>query len=121
MRAALPAVGGAGARLRQSVSDRLTTTTTTRENIFIMGPQNAAPKTPQDTLYSYFDDSAAAVRQTFSRYAPSLCNTRSFNPQHYARVEKSYVLPIVDLIRSLFLAYPISFVSFLNVFLTSSI
>jgi hypothetical protein len=57
-----------------------------------MGPQNAAPKSSQDTLSSYFDDSAAAVRQTFSRF------------------EKSYVLPIVDLIRSLFMAYPISFV-----------
>ncbi|KAI0284560.1 hypothetical protein BGY98DRAFT_947529 [Russula aff. rugulosa BPL654] len=58
---------------------------------------NAAPKNPQDTLTSYFDDSAAAVRQTFSR------------------VEKSYVLPIVDLIRSLFMAHPISFV-FLSTF-----
>ncbi|KAF8500167.1 hypothetical protein F5888DRAFT_1356995 [Russula emetica] len=62
-----------------------------------MGPQNAAPKTPQDTLSSYFDDSAAAVRQTFSRF------------------EKSYVLPIADLIRSLFMAYPITLV-FLSTF-----
>lgn len=32
--------------------------------------------------------------------------------QHYASFEKSYVLPIVDLITTLFLAYPMSFVSF---------
>jgi hypothetical protein len=45
-----------------------------------MEPQNAAPKTPQDTLSSYFDDSAAAVRQTFTRYAHLLTrNTRSYN------------------------------------------
>jgi hypothetical protein len=44
--------------------------TTTLKGIFIMATQNAAPKSPQDTLSSYFDDSTAAVRQMFSRYAP---------------------------------------------------
>lgn len=53
----------------------ITSVTSTRPGlggtiIFVMGPHNAAPKTSQDTLSSYFDDSAAAVRQTFSRCAP---------------------------------------------------
>jgi hypothetical protein len=59
-----------------------------------MGPQNVEPDTAQDTLSSYLDNSAAAVQQTF------------------IRLEKSYVLPVIDLLRALFLAYPIPFVFF---------
>jgi len=59
-----------------------------------MGPQNVEPDTAQDTLSYYLDNSAAAVQQTFVRF------------------EKSYVLPVIDLLRALFLAYPIPFVFF---------
>lgn len=59
-----------------------------------MGPQNVEPDTAQDTLSSYLDNSAASVRQTFVRF------------------EKAYVVPIFDLLRALFLAYPIPFVFF---------
>ncbi|KAI0249788.1 hypothetical protein BJV78DRAFT_1283765 [Lactifluus subvellereus] len=51
-------------------------------------------KNPQDTLTPYFDNSVTAVQQTF------------------ARLEDDYVLPIWDLLRTLFLAYPIPFVFF---------
>ncbi|KAH9994547.1 hypothetical protein BJV74DRAFT_831158 [Russula compacta] len=66
-----------------------------------MGLQSAEPKTLQDTLSPYFDNSAAAVRQIFARF------------------EKSYLLPLVDLLMVLFSAYPIPFV-FFSIFVTLS-
>jgi hypothetical protein len=77
-----------------------------------MGQQNAEPVTLQDTLSSYLDNSAAAVRQTFVRYAARTHPHRPFI-QHKRSVsfEKTYVMPIFDLLRALFLAYPIPFVS----------
>lgn len=73
-----------------------------------MGQQNAEPVTLQDTLSSYLDNSAAAVRQTFVRYA----SRRHTFIQHKRSVsfEKTYVVPIFDLLRTLFMAYPIPFV-----------
>jgi hypothetical protein len=47
--------------------------------------------------------------------------THFHTTHYYASFEKSYVLPIVDLIRALFSAHPISFVSFLNASLTGPI
>ena len=88
-----------------------------------MGPEIAEPKTPQDRLSSYFDDSVATVRQKFTRYAPQLLlnpPSRSFN-RTYGSFERGYVLPIVDLITVLFSAYPISFVSFFSASLNSVI
>ncbi|KAH9962127.1 hypothetical protein BC827DRAFT_1267123 [Russula dissimulans] len=64
-----------------------------------MGTQPAEPKTVQENLSSYFDGIAAAVRQTFARF------------------ENSCILPVLDLLRVLFLAYPIPFV-FFSIFFT---
>jgi hypothetical protein len=82
-----------------------------------MGPQTAETNPPQEKLSPYFDTSAAAVRQTFARYAPQ--TTHNAHPilskiQNAASLEKSYILPIFDLSRALFLAYPIPFVSVLD-------
>ena len=80
-----------------------------------MGTQNAEPVTLQDTLSSYLDNSAAAVRQTFVRYAPQSHPHHTFiQHRHPVSFEKTYVVPIFDLLRTLFMAYPIPFVSDLN-------
>ena len=81
-----------------------------------MGQQNPEPVTLQDTLSSYLDNSAAAVRQTFVRYASQPLTPHNTVIQHKRSVsfEKTYVVPIFDLLRALSLAYPIPFVSVLN-------
>ncbi|KAH9063271.1 hypothetical protein EDB87DRAFT_1604961 [Lactarius vividus] len=67
-----------------------------------MGAQNdKGPKTSQDTLAPYFDDSAAAVRRAF------------------ARVEEGYIIPTADLFKAQFSAHPISFV-FFSIFVSFS-
>ncbi|KAI0267271.1 hypothetical protein BC834DRAFT_968799 [Gloeopeniophorella convolvens] len=56
-----------------------------------MGAQKDEATTPQDTLAPYFDNSAAAVRRS---------------------VEEGYVLPLIDLSKALFSAYPVPFAFF---------
>lgn len=74
MRAAVAALRGA-LRSQRSTPPH-TTSSLGNHHLFIMGSQDAAPKTPQDTLSSYFDDSTAAVRQKFTQYAHQpTCNT----------------------------------------------
>ncbi|KAI0293913.1 hypothetical protein BC826DRAFT_1013187 [Russula brevipes] len=88
-----------------------------------MGSQTAETKPPQETLSPYFDTSAAAVRQTFARYAPQ--STHKMHVPSYPKIqlaaslERTYILPIFDLFRALFLAYPIPFV-FTLIFVTFS-
>lgn len=88
--------------------------------IFIMGPQNAAPRTPQDTLSSYFDDSTAAVRQTFSRYAPqspvtpvhsspTLCQIRKRLRSSDCRPHKVPLYGVSDIVCEFFERFPCQF------------
>jgi len=63
-----------------------------------MGTQTAEPKTAQENLSSYFDNTAAAVRRAFARF------------------ENSYIFPTVNLLQAFFLAYPIPFI-FFSIFL----
>ncbi|KAH9974091.1 hypothetical protein BGW80DRAFT_1305215 [Lactifluus volemus] len=51
-------------------------------------------KAPRDTLAPYFDNSVTAVRRKFTSF------------------EDSYVQPIYDLLKTLFLSYPVPFVFF---------
>ncbi|KAN0136820.1 hypothetical protein V8E53_005261 [Lactarius tabidus] len=60
-----------------------------------MGAQiDKGPTTSQDSLAPYFDDSVAVVRRAF------------------ARLEEGYILPAVDLLKTLFSEHPIPFVFF---------
>jgi hypothetical protein len=119
MRAALPVVGGA-ARSPASVLVTRPRLGLGETIIFAMGSQNAASKTPQDTLSSYFDDSATAVRQTFSRCvpqspvglvhsSPTLCQIRKRLRSSDCRPHKVPLYGVSDIFCEVFERFPNQF------------
>ena len=77
-----------------------------------MGAQNdKVPSTSQDTLAPYFDDSVTIVRRAFARWARYSCCSSYTNPiRMLLSLEEGYILPAVDLFKTLFSAHPITFV-----------